>query len=70
MDVSELNQEQLEELRESYFQQLLDTDEEVLGNITCSEQLPMDNVIAHYEGIYFVEDDFFCTMSKNSYENI
>lgn len=64
MDVSELNQEQLEELRESYFQQLLETDSDVLEGIDSSEQIPMSNIIAHYEGIYFVEDDFFCTMLK------
>lgn len=64
MDVSELNPEQLEELRESYFQQLLETDSDVLEGIDSSEQIPMSNIIAHYEGIYFVEDDFFCTMLK------
>lgn len=64
MDVSELNQEQLEELRESYFQQLLDTDSDVLEEINFSEQISMSDIIAHYEGIYFVEDDFFYTPSK------
>ena len=64
MDVSELNPEQLEELRESYFQQLLETDSDVLEGIDSSEQIPMSNIIAHYEGIYFVEDDFFRTMLK------
>lgn len=64
MDVSELNEDQLEELRESYFQQLLETDSDVLEGIDSSEQIPMSNIIAHYEGIYFIEDDFFCTMLK------
>lgn len=63
MSVDELTQEQLEELRDSYFHQLIDGgDEEVLDGIDSAEGIPMANVKAHYEGIYFVEDDFFCSM--------
>ena len=58
--VHELNRNELEELRDSYYYQLLDTDEEVLGDIENPQGIPMDNVIAHYEGTYFVEEDFFC----------
>lgn len=60
--VHELNQEELEELRGNYFSQLLDTDEEVLGEITEAEEIPIENVIAHYEGTFFVEEDFFCNL--------
>ena len=60
--VHELNQEELEELRGNYFAQLLDTDDEVLGEITEAEEIPIENVIAHYEGIFFVEEDFFCNL--------
>ena len=67
MDVSELNPEQLEELRESYFQQLLETDSDVLEGIDSSEQIPMNNIIAHYEGVYFVEEDFSCSAIENIY---
>jgi hypothetical protein len=61
--VDELTQDELEELRESYFYQLEDTDNEVLGdNITSAEMIPMENIIAHYEGISFTEEDFFCNI--------
>jgi len=60
--VHELNTDELEELRDSYYYQLLDTDEEVLGDIECPQDIPMENVIAHYEGTYFVEEDFFCNL--------
>lgn len=65
MIVQELTQEQLEELREAYFHQLVDGgDEEVLNGIDQAEDIPMGNVIAHYEGTYFTEDDFFCSMDE------
>ena len=65
MEVSELSQEQLEELRNNYFDQLESEGGEVLGSITSAEGIPMSNVIAHYEGTYFVNDDFFCTMEDD-----
>lgn len=55
--VHELSQDELEELRDNYFAQLTDLGEE---NFDSSDEIPMQNVIAHYEGTYFVEDDFFC----------
>lgn len=57
MDVHELTTEQLEQLRGNYF-----TDIQNKGGdrgIQVPEDIPMSNVIAHYEGTYFVEDDFF-----------
>ena len=61
--VDELNQDELEELRESYFYQLQDTDSEVLGDIiTSAEMIPMKNIITHYEGMIFTEEDFFCNI--------
>lgn len=68
MSVDELTQEQLEELRDSYFHQLIDGgDEEVLDGIESAEGIPMANVKAHYEGVYFVEDDFFCSMDRDNF---
>jgi sulfur relay (sulfurtransferase) DsrC/TusE family protein len=61
--VHELNQNELEELREAYFQQLTETDSEVLGDISSANEIPMENIISHYEEIYFVEEDFFCNLS-------
>ena len=60
--VHDLSQSELEELRDSYFHQLLETDSDALGDIESPAQLPMENVIAHYEGIYFVDEDFFCNI--------
>ncbi len=63
MDVTELSAEQLVELRERYFYSLEGHDD-ILDGITQANEIPMSNVIAHYEGTYFVEDDFFCSMDK------
>lgn len=65
MTVQELTQEQLEELREAYFHQLVEGgDEEVLNGIDQAEDIPIGNVKAHYEGVHFVDDDFFCSMDE------
>lgn len=60
--VNDLSQEELEELRGNYFEQLIDTDSEVLGDIERAEDIPMENIKAHYEGISFEEEDFFCNI--------
>lgn len=66
MSVDELNQDQLEELREAYFTQLQEsTGDEILQGITVPSEIPMSDIIAHYEGIYFVNDDFFCSMDED-----
>ena len=62
MGVTELNQQELEQLREAYFQQLLEMDYDVLGGITSADEISMSNVIAHYEGINFVKEDFWCNI--------
>ena len=64
MDVSELRQEELEELRDRFYHQLIDLDDEILESIDCAEDIDMSNVIAHYEGTYFVEEDFFCNIKN------
>jgi hypothetical protein len=66
--VHELNRNELEELRSRWYYQHLDDgslnevmdveeDEEIE-----EEQIPMDIVIAYYETVYFVEEDFFCNL--------
>ena len=62
-DVEELNQNELEELRATFFDQLVTTNIEVLGDITSADQIPMSNIKEHYEGISFVEEDFFCNLT-------
>lgn len=63
--VHDLTEEELEELRSNYFYQLLDIDKEVLGDIGYSQEIPMANVIKHYEHIRFVEEDFFCNIKND-----
>lgn len=63
MTVYDLNREQLDELKETYFSQLIDTGDrdEILGNVTCSENIPDEVIFNHYDGISFTSEDFFCS---------
>jgi len=62
----ELTEDELNELRETYFHQLIDGgDEEVLGDYTSADEIPISNVIAHYEGTFFVDEDFFCNIKPD-----
>ena len=64
--INELTQNELEELRENYFYQLLDTgDYDVLGGIEYASDLPMNQVIEHYEHVSFVDEDFFCNIESD-----
>lgn len=63
--VHELSEEELQELRSRWYHQHLDdgTLEEVVGReVEDEEEIPMDIVIAYYEGTSFVEEDFFCNL--------
>lgn len=63
--VHELSEEELQELRSRWYHQHLDdgTLEEVAGReVEDEEEIPMDIVIAYYEGTFFVEEDFFCNL--------
>jgi hypothetical protein len=66
--VHELNQDELEELRGNYFVQLQNTDSDVLDDITSSDDIPMGDVILHYEGTSFYNDDFSVTFKIKQYE--
>lgn len=57
--VYELNQEELDELRQSYLCELREIGD---TSFNFAEEIPMENVINHYDGIYFVEDDFWCNI--------
>ena len=65
--VHELNQNELEELRNRLFHQYLDDGslEEVIGEDKNEEDIPMDFVKSYYEGTYFVEEDFFCNLKQD-----
>lgn len=63
--VHELTQDELEELRSRWYSQHEDDGslEEIMGReVEDEEDIPMDIVVAYYEGTYFVEEDFFCNL--------
>ena len=60
--VYDLTQNELEELRDTYFYQLLDADPEVLGDITEAEQIAFEDIKNHYSEVTFVDEDFFCNL--------
>lgn len=68
MNVTELNRDQLIELKQSYLCQLNDCGEheevvevsyDELAN--ADEVIPDDVIFEHYQGVIFSEDDFFCS---------
>lgn len=66
--VHELSKNELQELRSRWFSQHEDDGslEEVLETEVDDEtEVPMDVVIAYYEGTYFVEEDFWCNLSDD-----
>lgn len=69
--VHELSAEELDELRSRWYHQHLDDGslEEVMdleeGIEIEEEEIPMDIVIAYYEGTFFVEEDFFCNIADD-----
>lgn len=56
MYVQELNQEQLDALRWAMFYE--DGNDEVLQGVETPDDITDEMVFSHYDGIYFVEDDF------------
>lgn len=58
--VYELTDEEIEELKETYYYQLVDTGEDEELGIDSSDGIPDELIYEHYDGISFVEDDFFC----------
>jgi len=65
--VHELSAEELQELRSRWYHQHLDDGslEEVVGReVEDEEEIPMDIVIAYYEGTSFVEEDFWCNLAE------
>jgi hypothetical protein len=66
-NVNELNQNELEELRSNLYHQLLDDGslDEVMGKeINEEEEIPMDFLKNYYADTTFVEEDFFCNLTK------
>lgn len=65
--VNELNQEELEELRDRLYHQLLDDGsiDEIIGkSVEYSTDIPMHFVQEYYNDTFFVEEDFWCNLNK------
>lgn len=58
--VRELTREELEELKERMFQDALDVCPELVEYMNDSSDITDHMVYSHYEGVLFVEDDFWC----------
>ena len=61
-DVRDLTEDELNELRWSYFWELVDTGED--DEIEWPDDIPDAVLFDHYAGISFVEDDFFCNIKE------
>lgn len=57
--VDELKQEEFEELRVAYFYSLQDSG---VNKYETADEIPDDEVKKNYEGISFVEEDFWCNL--------
>jgi len=57
--VDELNQNEFEELRVAYFCSLQDSG---ANKYESAEEIPDSEVKKNYEGISFVEEDFWCNV--------
>lgn len=78
MNVKELTRDQLDELKESLFYQILNNDDEIPAFCVIDSalpytpenlpdyphQIPDDTIFFVYDGISFVNDDFSCTVGR------
>lgn len=55
--VFDLSPAEMEELKQSFFYQD-ETQDIIQGAFDCPEQIPDEIILEHYDGVYFVEDDF------------
>lgn len=66
--VYDLTIAQLEELKNSFFWQ--DETQDILeGAFASPEEIPDYIIFEHYNGVYFSDDDFFCTAKNSNFEN-
>lgn len=56
--VHELNEDEFYELRQTYY------DDRGCRKYFHSSRIPIDEIKKHYEGVTFVDDDFFCNINK------
>lgn len=62
MDVRELNRQQLDELKQWYVCETVDSPS--YGELADAVGIPDDVVFEHYAGVDFVMDDFWCTAGQ------
>lgn len=55
--VYDLSLAEMEELKQSFFYQD-ETQDIIQGAFDCPEEIPDEIILEHYDGVYFVEDDF------------
>lgn len=69
MNVKELNLDQINELKQKYYMQKHEkVSYDELANI--DDYVTNEEIVEEYMGIDFVNDDFFCTMGKDSEINL
>ena len=64
MDVTELNMEQLDELRWTYYWELVYNGEDEKLGYNNPDDIENETLFERYAGINFVNDDFACTVGK------
>ena len=68
MNVTELNNDEMLQLKESLFYgadilpEMTDKQKEEIENALCSDDIPDELVHNLYADIYFVEEDFLCNV--------
>lgn len=58
--VYDLTRDQLDELKAAYFWDD-DAQDAIPEDCTSPDEIPDEIILDHYNGIDFVDDDFFCT---------
>ena len=62
--VYDLNRDELNELKNSFYWQ--DETQDILENaFTSQEEIPDYIIFEHYDGLCFVDDDFYCNVNSN-----
>lgn len=66
--VQDLSRDELNELKSSFFYQD-ETQDVNEGTFSTPEDIPDKIIFEHYDGVCFVEEDFFCNIKDGNYEN-
>lgn len=68
MKVTELSQDQLDELKANYFYGDDDEENESVQEYDCPEDVPDEVIFKHYANIDFVSDDFGISQGEDDDE--